>query len=133
MKLRAYFPASMATEWERLVLDIDDFLLNVCAKASPPGRAIQSDLTDNDRRANIAGWFEAFSRSQPLPERLRLRSFSEIALSATGVNAENRADVVEDGGAWMFAKADKMTAVLFDAHPAGVSTSRRDLLQDLLP
>jgi hypothetical protein len=33
----------------------------------------------------------------------------------------------------MFAKADKMTSVLFDAHPAGFSTSRRDLLLDLLP
>jgi hypothetical protein len=133
MRLRAYFPASMATEWERLVLEIDDFLVNVCAKASPPGRAIQSDLTDNDRRANIAGWFESFSRSQPLPESLNGQSSRAIALIATSVNAEGRALVVEAGGELMFAKADKMTTVLFDAHPAGFSTSRRDLLQDLLP
>jgi hypothetical protein len=133
MRLRAYFPASMATEWERLVLEIDDFLVNVCAKASPPGRAIQSDLTDNDRRANIAGWFESFSRSQPLPESLAGQSFRAIALIATSVNAEGRALVVEAGGELMFAKADKMTAVLFDAHPVGFSTSRRDLLLDLLP
>ena len=133
MKLRAYFPASMAAEWERLVLDIDDFLVNVCAKASPPGRAIQSDLTDKDRRDNIAGWFEAASRSQPLPRTLESLGSRQIALRATSVNADLRAEVVEGGGELMFAKADKMTAVLFDAHPAGFSTSRRDLLQDLLP
>jgi hypothetical protein len=133
MKLRAYFPASMAAEWERFVLDIDDFLLNVCAKASPPGKALQSDLTDADRRANIAGWFEASSRREPLPEGLRSRSFGEIAGNATGQDAESRADVVADGAELMFSKTDKMTAALLDAHPAGFSTSRRDLLRDLIP
>jgi hypothetical protein len=133
MKLRAYFPAGMAAEWERLVLDIDDFLLNVCAKASPPGQALQSDLTDNDRRAHIAGWFEASSRSEPLPVGLRSRSFGEIARKATGQDAAARADVVANGAELMFSRTDKMTAALLDAHPAGFSTNRRDLLRDLVP
>jgi hypothetical protein len=132
-KLRAYFPASMATEWERLVSDVDDFLVNVCANAAPPGQALASNLTDDDRRANIAGWFEYMSRRQPLPRSLRLFTFSEVARTATGDNAEARARIIEDGGAWMFARTDEMTAVLFGAHPAGFSTSRSDLLRDLLP
>jgi hypothetical protein len=133
MKLRAYFPASMASEWEGLVADIDDFLLNVCATASPPGQLFVSDQTNFSRRANIAGWFEFISRTRPLPKNVRFLSFSQIAGNATGVNVQDRADVVEAGGDWMFAETDKMTAVLFDAHPAGFSTSRRDLIRDLVP
>jgi hypothetical protein len=133
MKLRAYFPASMASEWKRFVADIDDFLLNVSANASPPGQPLESDLTDEGRRANIAGWFEFLSKTQPLPESLRPLRFKDIAHDATGVNADDRARVVEAGGALMFAKTEKMTAVLFDGDPAGFSTSRRDLLRDLLP
>jgi hypothetical protein len=131
-KLRAYFPARMAAEWEQFSSDVDDFLLNVCAKASPPGQG-SGDLTDADRRANIAGWFEAVGRSQPLPQSLRSVRFSEIAAAATLRNPEERADVVEAGGDSMLAKTDTITAVLFAAHPAGFSTTSGDLLRDLLP
>jgi hypothetical protein len=131
-KLRAYFPASMAGAWEQFASDVDDFLVNVCAKASPPGEGF-GDLTDADRRANIAGWFEAVARAQPLPTSVRSIRFSEIAAAATLPSAEERADVVEAGGDSMLAKTDTITAVLFAAHPAGFSTTRTDLLHDLLP
>jgi hypothetical protein len=131
-KLRAYFPARMAGRWEQFASDIDDFLVNVCAKASPPGQG-SGDLTDADRRANIAGWFEAVARAQPLPQSLRSVRFSEIAAAATLRNPEERADVVEAGGDSMLAKTETITAVLFAAHPAGFSTTGSDLLRDLLP
>jgi hypothetical protein len=133
MNLKAYFPAAMADEWKQLVLDIDDFLLNVCARASPPGQPFKSDLTASSRRDNIAAWFDSSSKLRPLPRILQNLTPSEIAHDATRGNAEDRAVVVEAGGEWLFAKTDKMAAVLFDAHPAGFSTSRRDLLGDLLP
>lgn len=132
-KLKAYFPASMADEWKQLVLDIDDFLENVCARASPPGQPFKSDLSASSRRANIAAWFESSSKLRPLPDRLQNRTPSEIAHSATRDNAEDRVEVIDAGGEWMFAETDKMTAVLFNAHPAGFSTNRRDLLRDLVP
>jgi hypothetical protein len=85
-KLRAYFPASMATEWERLVSDVDDFLVNVCANAAPPGQALASNLTDDDRRANIAGlntcrdvsrcqgaFVSSLSARSPVPPRVTTR------------------------------------------------------------
>lgn len=122
----------MALAWEQFASDVDDFLVNVCAKASPPGQGV-GDLTDGDRRANIAGWFEAVSRAQPVPQRLRSVRFGDLAASATLGNAEERADIVEAGGDSMLARTDTMTAVLFAAHPAGFSTTRGDLLHDLLP
>jgi hypothetical protein len=133
MKLRAYFPASMANEWKQFVGEIDDFLLNVSANASPPGQPLTSDRTDVVRRANIEGWFDFRSSTETLRGSVRGLSPSEIADYAMGVNAEERAGVVEAGGALMFAKTEKMAAVLFDADPAGFSTSRRDLLRDVLP
>lgn len=133
MKLKAYFPASMADEWKQLVLKIDDFLLNVCARASPPGQPFASDLTASSRRDNIAAWFESSSKLRPLPKILQSLTPSEIAHTATGGDAEDRAYVIEAGEEWMFAETDKMAAVLFDAHPAGFSTGRRDLLRDLVP
>jgi hypothetical protein len=133
MKLKAYFPASMADEWKQLVLKIDDFLLNVCARASPPGQPFASDLTASSRRDNIAAWFESSSKLRPLPKILQSLTPSEIAHTATGGDAEDRAYVIEAGEEWMFAETDKMAAVLFDAHPAEFSTGRRDLLRDLVP
>jgi hypothetical protein len=132
-KLRAYFPPGITSEWEQFALDIDDFLVNVCAKASPPGQGSELDLTDADRRANIAGWFEALARAQPLPKSLRYLRFSEIAATATNGSAEERAGVIEAGGDWMFAETDTITGLLFGAHPAGFSTTRGDLLHDLVP
>ena len=88
-KLRAYFPARMAGRWERFASDVDDYLVNVCAKASPPGEGA-GDLTDADRRANIAGWFEAVARAQPLPQSLSLRPFQRD---------RGRRDASQPGGA----------------------------------
>lgn len=131
-KLRAYFAPGMATQWERLASDVDGFL-DVCAWAAPPGRFVDSQLTDESRRANIEGWLIYMWDRHPQPEPPLPGYFKDIAQRATDPDPEVRAGAVDAGVDLMIAETKRITADLFDAHPAGFSTTRGDLLRDVLP
>lgn len=124
MKLRAYYRPQIANDWKKFGEDVHNFL-EICLLTGPTPRGgrysagvIRADLVQQFTQIGLR-------RKFGLPVSL------ETMLTAP--DAGRRAFGLEVIGRHLLRRADAMTASVFAVNPDGFSTTRGDLLRDLLP
>jgi hypothetical protein len=127
---KAFFAAPIVERWKDMIQDVKYFLI-VCDDVSrtlgqsqgmrPRGAAAVADY----RYQRIADSLKLLAPTQAQAESAALQLASPLATT--------RAAGMDDVKSWMFAKVEAVTDEVLSAQPSGFSTTRADLLHDLLP
>ena len=142
MKLTAYFDPGISEDWTEFSADLRDFLFlcdlvppgggarGYLASSEPPDRAERVDqasllLENISKRVRDVTKEPMFLVSSPEDARQLAKALVSDA-SARDVQLDNISNEV-------FAIAELQTATVLGAHVKGFSTTRGDLLHDLLP
>jgi hypothetical protein len=137
LKAKAYFGESVVDDWQSADQQVRYFLLvsadiaavRVEAGHLPAGQRFQHRYDHISRRLNL---FKA-----PAPEDVeRAPTQEEVDGAAHRLaddEASERAAGMEQVKTWILAKIETAADALLSAHPSGFSTTREDLLKDLLP
>lgn len=126
IRLRAYFPRNIVERWSAFSYGVKRYL-QACDEASPPGQPF--DTTISTRRTDLADWLRHYTMGHAMDQD----TIEADVLDATGNRPDDRLGVIYTGRIWLLAKANTLITSLFAAHTAGFSTTRGDLLRDLLP
>lgn len=125
MKLRAYYPPTVADRWKAFGENVRTFL-QICLLSgrttNAKGTELQGDLAGQfaslrmTRRERIAAYFLGDPVDLVIHDNPRTREFVRNVIRRM-----------------LLTRANAVTAAVFAASPGGYSTTRSDLLRDLLP
>jgi hypothetical protein len=127
VKAKAYFAAPIVSRWRDVVQNVEYFLF-VC-----------QDIADARKDSAFPRDGSAFeSRHERIAKTLELlaptlEQADRTARSLASDTPSERAIGLEDVKSWPFAKVSAAADELLTAHPSGFSTTRGDLLDDLIP
>jgi hypothetical protein len=125
MKLRAYYPAQVAETWQRFGESMNDFL-RICLVAGDSD-LVKSDLARQLDEIGIRGDERVLAGS--LVDPANALSLEEALVSGP----VSRQYALEAIRSFLLRRADALTGSVFRANLEGFSTTRGDLLRDLLP
>jgi hypothetical protein len=119
LKLSAYFPRAVVTAWQDFGLEVVRFL-RVCRYVGFPTKGYEF----------VTGfWLGLLNLTKEQLERPSVEGPLEFMLQ----NPNYRRKGLELTRAFMLAHATEVTETMLRAHAAGYSTTKRDLINDLLP
>lgn len=136
LRAKAYF-GSTVDEWQKVDQDIQYFLVVSQDIADIRAAAAHrpADERFQYRRDQISSWLNlgwtptpADVQGAPTPEEL-----DAAASLLADDRASARAEGMKQVKTWMIAKIETAADALLSAHPSGFSTTRGDLLDELLP
>ena len=128
VRAKAYFDQPIVREWDEAVHDVEYFLLvcDLIADAREGSLDLRAgDGTALDAHEQILEKLELYA---PTPD-LADQTARDLASDSPGALASG----LETLKSWPFAKVSAAADELLSAHPSGFSTTRGDLLDDLLP
>jgi hypothetical protein len=128
IRLRAYFPQNIVKRWSAFSYGVNQYLV-ACAYASPPSQPLDTTLPESYRRMRLADWLRHYTMGHAMDQD----TIEADVLDATDNRPADRLGVIESGRIWLRVNANTLISSLFAAHTAGFSTTRGDLLRDLLP
>ena len=127
VKTKAYFAAPIVSRWRDVVQNVEYFLL-VCqdiADARKDSAFPRGGTAFESRHERIAMALELLAPT--------LEQADRAAANLASDKASERAVGMEAVKSWPFAKVSAAADELLSAHPRGFSTTRADLLDDLIP
>jgi hypothetical protein len=137
-KLRAYYPPVVAAEWNQYASDMRTYLqislLSGLARTKREGNFLRDEIVRTlpriDDREEVRRSYDSAEGGPPISDAAATRYF---AGDLTNPNWSQRQAAFETLKELLLSKAENATAAIFTANPGGYSTTRRDLLRDLLP
>ena len=140
MKLRAYYPPAVADQWSEFATDVRQFL-QICLLTGPAttedeGIFLRGEIARTlprivEGRELLRDYFQ--SAEQPVPRITQSQADRALAAELTDPSWSMRQSGLELLRAMLLSKAQAATTALFSAKPGDFSTTRSDLLRDLLP
>jgi hypothetical protein len=126
---KAYFGRSVLDEWQEAGQYVEYFLL---ASDYVADVRVEAGYRRADDRSDPQYKYERISKQLELLAPAREDAFAAAQLLASD-KASDRARGMEQVKTWPLAKIETAADKLLSAHPSGFSTTRGDLLNDLLP
>jgi hypothetical protein len=127
---KAFFAAPIVQRWKDMIQDVKYFLI-ACDDVA---RTLDQSLDMRPRGAAAVATY----RHQRIADSLKLLAPTQAqadsaALQLASPLPTTRAAGMDDVKSWMFAEVEAVTDELLSSQPSGFSTTRADLLHDLLP
>jgi hypothetical protein len=137
LKAKAYFEGSIVDDWQSADQHVRYFLLisEDIAAARVEARHLPADQRFRHRYDRISTRLSLLKA--PTPEDVGRAptpdDVDEAAHKLADDEAGERAEGMEQVKTWILSKIETAADALLSAHPSGFSTTREDLLKDLLP